>query len=348
MNLPDAEWTEAPVSLKTEAWAYFDRIISDAAPDSAHSNPWVREVDGRLSYEPDFDTLERLLSVPLHLRATTQTGVPALALDVWLSHELRRAGFGPDSVWPRASHPRILPQPVANLIAAAPRRLAKEIEHLLRSKATVKEVTSASASILGKNYLKQVDVIMSDWQTGPEILISTKRMDSSFGKNAANRIEESYGDAKNLRLRHPLAALGFVFGLRSTILQEEPEKAEWLIDLLEKLGREDDAYHATCLVMLDYGGEIDDDDTLDADDALVAAGLESDPEADEGMPVVAISELEGVIAAMPAVRVQHASIPDALSPATFLATMVRRVLDTTPVTLHRDARARLKRPRDRE
>ena len=45
-------------------------------------------------------------------------------------------------------------------------------------------------------------------------------MDSSYGKNAPNRIEESYGDAKNLRLRHPLAALGFVFGLRSDILAE--------------------------------------------------------------------------------------------------------------------------------
>lgn len=113
-------------------------------------------------------------------------------------------------------------------------------------------MTSSSASILGKNYLKQVDVIMTDWMTGPELLISTKRMDSSYGKNAANRVEESYGDAKNLRLRHPLAALGFVFGLRSDILQKEPDTAEWLIDLLEKLGREDDAYHATCLVMIEH------------------------------------------------------------------------------------------------
>ena len=31
---------------------------------------------------------------------------------------------------------------------------------------------------------------------GPELMISTKRMDSSFGNNAANRVEESYGDAE--------------------------------------------------------------------------------------------------------------------------------------------------------
>ena len=53
------------------------------------------------------------------------------------------------------------------------------------------------------------------------MLVSTKRMDPSYGKNAPNRIEESYGDAKNLRLRHPLAALGFVFGLRSDILEKD-------------------------------------------------------------------------------------------------------------------------------
>ncbi|WP_261322853.1 hypothetical protein [Rhizobium leguminosarum] len=61
-------------------------------------------------------------------------------------------------------------------------------------------------------------------------------MDSSYGKNAPNRIEESYGDAKNLRLRYPRAALGFLFGLRSD-LEKEPKTAEWLFDLLAKLGQ---------------------------------------------------------------------------------------------------------------
>ncbi len=60
-----------------------------------------------------------------------------------------------------------------------------------------------AANLLGKNYVKQVDVVMSSWATGPELMVSTKRMDSSFGENAANRVEESYGDAKNLRLRYP-------------------------------------------------------------------------------------------------------------------------------------------------
>lgn len=153
------------------------------------------------------------------------------------------------------SIPRILPASVASLLQSLPRNIQQAVADRVNKQASISGVTSSSASILGKNYLKQVDVIITDWATGPELLISTKRMDSSYGKNAPNRIEESYGDAKNLRLRHPLAALGFVFGLRSDILQKEPATAEWLFDLLAKLGREDDAYHATCLVLMEYSGD---------------------------------------------------------------------------------------------
>ena len=250
-------------STKSEAWVLFDHIIAAAAPDGIHTNPWLKDCDGELTFEPDYATLERLLGVPLHLNASTQSGVPALALDVWLSYELRRAGFDPDQVWPRPTNPRILPAPVVSLIRSLPLKLREQVAERVNSKSSISGVTSSSAAILGKNYLKQVDVIMTDWATGPEILISTKRMDSSYGKNAPNRIEESYGDAKNLRLRHPLAALGFMFGLRADILQKEPKTAAWLFDLLAKLGEEDDAYHATCLVLMEYA----DGETLVADDA---------------------------------------------------------------------------------
>lgn len=39
---------------------------------------------------------------------------------------------------------------------------------------------------------------------------------SSYGKNLRNRFEEAYGDAKNIRGRFPLVALGFLFLVRST------------------------------------------------------------------------------------------------------------------------------------
>lgn len=98
-------------SAKEKAWVLFDRIVADAAPDGEHTNPWFIDLDGSLRYAPDFETLVRLLGVPLHLGAASRTGVPALALDVWLSFELRRAGFDPDASWPRPVHPRSFPVP---------------------------------------------------------------------------------------------------------------------------------------------------------------------------------------------------------------------------------------------
>ncbi|PFG16690.1 hypothetical protein ATK74_1241 [Propionicimonas paludicola] len=328
---------------KAQAWGYFDRIVRDAAPAGLHSNPWAAGADGELVFVPDYATLERLLGVPLHLRAATTTGVPALALDVWISYELRRAGFNADAVWPRPSHPRVLPVTLAHLLAAAPASIRKPLDEWISSKASIKNVTSASATVLGKNYLKQVDVIMSDWQTGPELLISTKRMDSSYGKNAPNRVEESYGDAKNLRLRHPLAALGFVFGLRSDILQKEPKVAEWLLDLLVKLGREDDAYHSTCLVMIEYDDEVavSEDDGSDPEDRTASAGLDSESEIEDIDEADAQElALDAVLSSLPKVSIRHDATPAELSPGRFLGTIVNRVLDATPVNLHLEARAR--------
>ncbi|GAB3462567.1 hypothetical protein GCM10027321_24280 [Massilia terrae] len=75
-----------PPSAKAKAWILFDQIVARAAPRRQHSNPWVKAPDGEVRYEPDYDTLVKLLGVPLYLKAGTQSGVPALALDVWLSY----------------------------------------------------------------------------------------------------------------------------------------------------------------------------------------------------------------------------------------------------------------------
>jgi hypothetical protein len=340
----------AKESAKSLAWAIFDRIVADAAPAGLHSNPWRRDSGERRVYTPDFGVLQRLLGVPLQLGADTNTGVPALALDVWLSYELRRAGFDGDAVWPRPTNPRIMPRSIASLLVELPRHERELVQRRLFGKTAMKGVVGSSANILGKNYVKQVDVVMSDWDTGPELLVSTKRMDSSFGKNAANRVEESYGDVKNLRLRHPLAALGFVYGLRSTILTEEPNKAEWLIDLLQKLGNEDDAYHAVALVMIDYDVEIVTapgvfEDDVDDDDPLVAAGV-TKPQSDSDQGALDFEGVEAALAQLPEVTIRHDAVPDALQPSAFLAKMVHRVLDVTPVARHREARVRLKDPAD--
>ena len=329
-------------STKAQAWALFDLIVDAAAPLGQYSNPWFLNSRGTPQYEPDFGVLRQLLGVPLHLGAETQTGVPALALDVWLAYELRRAGFDPDAVWPRATAPRVLPAPVIRLLNHLPKKEAESVRARIQSGGSLAGVASASANILGKNYLKQVDVVMSDWATGPELLVSTKRMDSSFGKNAANRVEESYGDAKNLRLRHPLAALGFLYGLRSTIFDVEPDKAAWLIDLLGKLGREDDAYHAVCLLIIEYGGdqtELAGDEVNEAEDRLAGAGLDSDLGTDQ--PIAFEPELQiGELPALPQVEIVTSRAPAALQPGRFLETLIGRVLDATPVNMHQEARAR--------
>ena len=334
----------AEPSTKAKAWAIFDRIVADAAPGGLHTNPWTKDNDGALKYDPDYETLTRLLGVPLYLNAETTTGVPALALDVWVSYELRRAGFDADAVWPRPTAPRILPGPIVSLLEKVTSKERENLWKRLRAATPPTGAAASSANILGKNYVKQVDVVMANWAAGPELLISTKRMDSSFGKNAANRVEESYGDAKNLRLRHPLAALGFMYGLRSTIFEEAPDKAEWLIDLLQKLGREDDAYHAVSLIIIEYGAHLavnnDTDDAGDGEDPLAEAGLTLPSEEPYADDVVEESEVEAALANLPAVIIQRYRVPDNLQPGHFIGEMARRVIEATPVTHHREARFR--------
>lgn len=318
-------------TLRSRAWSLFDRIVANAP--LRHANPWHREDDGSVRFEPDYDTLRHLLGVPAHLQAPSQSGVPALALDVWVSYELRRAGFDPDAVWPRPAAPRVLPQEVAAFVAALPSAQRALLEERIRTRGAG---GASSANILGKNYVKQVDVVMSSWATGPELLVSTKRMDSSFGKNAANRVEESYGDAKNLRLRHPQAALGFFYALGAGALEREPEAARWIIDLLGKLGREADAYDAVGLVI------------VDADTTFEDATVEEDPAgpleagATEPSLLDAAESLESDEQAsqLPRVTLHRGAVPGELDPGRFLGIMCNLVLDRTPINFHREARAR--------
>ncbi|MGL5826487.1 MAG: hypothetical protein ACRCYU_16995 [Nocardioides sp.] len=316
-------------SKKALAWPLFDAIVVDAP--MRRLNPWEQG-----GYVPDFETLERVLGVPLLLEADTTSGVPALALDVWAAYELRRAGLDPDAVWPRESAPRVISSDLLKFVDKQYVKTKKEIvERLAKGGNTFGGTVGGSANLLGKNYLKQVDVVMSHWATGPEVMISTKRMDSSFGKNAANRVEESYGDAKNLRLRYPQAATGFVYGLRSTCWDETPDKARWLVDLLAKLGREEDAYHAVALIVPQYGGEFASDEDSEAapiDDAVVP---EADPELDLALPP---DEIEERLRSLPKLTLRHDLVPDEVSPARFFRVMLNVLLDNTPINFHEHAR----------
>ncbi len=329
----------AEPTLKSQSWVLFDQVVAEAA--LRDSNPWVAG-EAAVEYEPDYDSLARLLGVPIFLGALSQSGVPALALDVWTAYELRRAGFHPDRVWPRPEAPRVLPYDVAALVESLPKNLRDSVQgRLVRGQSG--GTASASANLLGKNYVKQVDVVMSAWQTGPELMISTKRMDSSFGKNAANRVEESYGDAKNLSLRHPQAALGFIYSLRSTAFTEEADTAAWLLDLLAKLGREEDAYDAVGLIVPEWSTPVPpEDDGGAADDA---APIQIEPVSVDESGAERVPEVHMSVNSIPTVTLRQDLIPADLSPGRFFAIMVNTVLNNSPINMHTEARARRTNPR---
>lgn len=331
-------------SAKAFAWPLFDAIVARAA--AREVNPW--QPGG--GFAPDYATLATLLAVPIHLGAETRSGVPALAVDVWVAYELRRAGLDPDAVWPRAEPPRAVDRDVLAFIRSIPKGMGRE-ELMARLRAGSGGVGTASANIAGKNYLKQVDVIVSSWQTGPELLVSTKRMDSSFGKNAANRVEESYGDAKNLALRHPLAALGFVYALRSTAHTEERRQFDWITDLLIKLGREDDAYDACALIVPEWDDDAAPLPASAPEPAVAEADPDEDPEEWGSGGLFDLPEIEEIhtgytvdvtaeLAALPVVTLRHDLVPDELSPARFFAMMLGIMLDNSSVLQHETARTK--------
>ncbi len=212
-----------------------------------------------------------------------------------MASELRRAGFPPDEVWPRLTKPRVLPREVGLLLAGLPQDLRAQVEaHLLKNA----KVAPRDANVLGRAYTKQVDVVVAQWSRGPELMISTKSMVSSFGNNLKNRFEESYGDAKNLRARFPLAAIGFLFVFRSTIL-DAPARYEKAVDMMRKLKAESDVYDTTCLVLAEWRDGADDGQLW------------------TGPP-----------------RLLHDHVPPDLRADQFLAAMIEAVLDRTPIEFH--------------
>ncbi len=300
------------------SWLLFDRIVALGQAEPNYATPWQHDGDS-LRYVVDEKTLNRLLGVPLLLGSISQSGLLAKPLDVWVAHELRRAGFDPDAIWPRENPPRVLAAPVAKLIASLPQTLQAPMRERVYKDESISGVSGANADVLGKLYQKQVDAGMSRWQTGPEVLVSTKRMDSSFGNNAKNRAEESYGDAKNLRLRYPLAALGFVFAVRSTILDGSARSFTQLVDVVTKLGQEEDAYHSTSLLVIEYA---DSDVIVDPPDTSSSESLDA------------------AIAELPDFALRWDAMQTHLRPDTFLAKVINRVLDVTPNDYHVEARRR--------
>jgi hypothetical protein len=222
-------------------------VFNDVLAAAGMSDPWAHDFGEEPSYVPAYPLLEALLAIG---RAS---GSLANGVDSWLAHELRRAGFGRDEVWPRATRPRVMPRDIAQLVNSLPSELAAEVRQRLL---VLPSVAPRDAKILGRAYEKQVDVVIARWDRGPELMLSTKTMVSSFANNLPNRFEEAYGDAGNLRGRYPLAAVGFFFVQRSTIL-DKPDLFERTVDMMRKLRDIGGAngYTSTGLLLVRYADE---------------------------------------------------------------------------------------------
>jgi hypothetical protein len=278
-----------------DVFSAFDPLVQTA---DVASSPWTNGV-----YVPDHDLLRDLLEIPIRAGEKQESGRTAKAFDAWLAHELRRAGFDPDGVWPRARRPRILPADVAPLeraIESLGQRLeAFEAVHgplkpadLRRAIRKLPDLIPGThqAYILGEFYAKQVDVAISTWRRGPEILISTKTMFSSFKNNLRNRHEEAVGEVASLRMRHPQAVIGFAYLVRRTIFDVEGAYAI-LLDILTRLRRPSEAFDATMLLVVDWDDAAGGEERVQVDGAVITALDEPVPELSAGSFFTSVIDL---------------------------------------------------------
>ena len=307
----------------------FDRYI----PNEPWVNPW--QVNG--AYRADFALLETLLGVAVG--SSQRSGVVAGATDVWAAEELRRAGFDPDEVWPRRSVPRVMPRDVRNFVdLALTNQLRKQVEERF-DKPGAKRALPAEAHVMGRAYSKQSDVVIASWAAGVEVLISTKTMLSSYQKNLRNRFEEGYGDAKNLRGRHPMASLGFLFVAGADI---PPASLAFAIDMLRKLTAELDVYDCTCLLLVEGAQGSEEDDGRDVrpveeePSALLPLQVEdaNDPE------VTAPPDEVEPDAAIAAVSVLRNLVPEDLAADHFFKVLISGALERMPVAVYSRVRER--------
>jgi hypothetical protein len=254
---------------KPDVLAELDHILAGA---DTVSSPWTSPddsgpVEGASEYRPDYEMLEHLLAVPIEQGHATkqQSGRLAKSLDAYVAYELRRAGFPESAVFPRARIPRVFPAEFAQLEEHLHELVSEMTSHESKTGERLKPATvrkalvrlrnslpgSGNAEVLGRFYVKQVDVVVSDWRRGPDVLVSGKSMLSSYRNNLKNRYEEAIGEAYNLRDRYPLAAMGYAYIVRSNIFEEEGA-FELLRDLLVRLRRPDGPFDATMLLLAEW------------------------------------------------------------------------------------------------
>lgn len=308
----------------------FDSLV----PAPRWRNPW--QPDG--SYDVDEALLVDLLEVAVGTEQ--RSGIVAGAVDVWAAEELRRAGFHEDEVWPRRTPPRVLPRDVRNFVEGGlPKTLRSQVESRYSSSAA-RRALPAEAHVMGRAYSKQSDVMIASWPAGVEVLISTKTMLSSFQKNLRNRFEEGYGDAKNLRGRHPMAALGFMF---VTSAQIPPAALEFAIDMLRKLTTEPDVYDCACLLVVDGVQNVGEEEAeAPRGPADEPSGLQVEQgSADDEVPETVPTAARWLPVDSRRIRVLGDVVPVDLQPNAFFATLVGAALERMPVAVYPQVRAHI-------
>lgn len=237
----------------SDVFSDYDGLLRGA---DLSKSPWENG-----AYIAELDLLRELLKLTLGTKQ--QSGRMAKAIDAWIAHEFRRSGFAADAVWPRTRQPRVMPAELAELERAIDEVIAALSEDTDGKKLTPARVRRAirnlghqrlgtnDAYILGDFYAKQVDVVISSWRRGPELLVSTKTMLSSYRNNFKNRHEEAVGEVDTLRRRHPMAAMGFAFLVRSNIYEGEGDYA-LLQNILTRLKRPGETFDATMLLVAEW------------------------------------------------------------------------------------------------
>jgi len=290
-------------SPKPDVLAEVDHVLANANPGFP---PW-RAPEGDLDetareYVPDYVTLKELLAVPIEQghAQSQQSGRVAKSLDAYIAYELRRAGFDPASVFPRAKQPRVLSPEFADAEQAIDDILKALADYEAGGGARLKPTALRAAiarlpkavprrsetNVLGRFYKKQVDaVVLADWLRGPDVLVSGKTQFSSYLNNKNNRYEEAIGEAHNLRDRYPLAAMGFAYVVRTNVFAGGA--FELLRDLLVRLRRPDGPFDATVLLVADW------------DDVTLKVASIEDPAAALSLPRFFSDLLDAVMANTP-------------------------------------------------
>ena len=141
-------------------------VIQPGIP--VEGSPWSGSA--KVEFEPDFAHLESLLDSPFRQVTGSSSGSWTTAIDDWIAPELRRSGFPADEVWPRQSAPRVLPREIGLLLQKATPAQRADLEKLILR---TPGVVASDARILGRAYVKQVDVVIAQWSRGPDTYDST-------------------------------------------------------------------------------------------------------------------------------------------------------------------------------